>query len=64
MRRSASLLLLVLLLVVPWFGCGNGQECDTCSSDSDCKSGSLCTSFSDGSKRCGSGVGATTCRVR
>ena len=63
MRRRVSLLLLVLT-VVPWMGCGNGQECDTCSSDSDCKSGFVCNSFSDGSKRCGSGVGATTCRVR
>jgi hypothetical protein len=63
MRRCASLLLLVLL-VVPWFGCGTGQECDRCSSDSDCKGGFVCSNFGDGSKRCGTGVGATTCRVR
>jgi hypothetical protein len=63
MRRRAALLM-VLLLVLPWLGCGAGQECDRCSSDSDCKSGFVCTSFSDGSKRCGTGVGATTCRVR
>jgi Cys-rich repeat protein len=63
MRRGASLLLLVLL-VVPWFGCGNGQECDRCSQDSDCTSGFVCTKFSDGSSRCGTGLGATTCRVR
>jgi hypothetical protein len=62
MRRSA--LLLILLLVLPWLGCTKGQECDRCSSDDDCKSGSVCTTFSDGSKRCGTGVGATTCRVR
>jgi Cys-rich repeat protein len=63
MRRRAALLM-VLLLVLPWLGCAAGQECDRCSSDSDCKSGFVCTSFSDGSKRCGTGVGATTCRVR
>jgi hypothetical protein len=63
MRRNASLLLLVLL-VLPWLGCAKGQECDRCSSDSDCKQGFICNSFSDGSKRCGTGVGATTCRVR
>jgi len=63
MRRSASLLLL-MLLVVPWMGCTKGNECDRCSSDDDCKQGFVCTSFSDDSKRCGTGVGATTCRVR
>ena len=62
MRPSA--LLLLLLLVLPWLGCAKGQECDRCSTDDDCKSGSVCTTFSDGSKRCGTGVGATTCRVR
>ena len=62
MRRSA--LLLILLLVLPWLGCTKGQECDRCNSDEDCKSGFVCTAFSDGSKRCGTGVGATTCRVR
>jgi hypothetical protein len=56
--------LLLVLTVVPWLGCGNGQECDSCSSDSDCKSGFVCVKFGDGSHRCGSGVGATTCRVR
>jgi len=56
--------LLLVLLVLPWLGCAKGQECDVCSSDDDCKSGFVCNSFSDGSKRCGTGVGATTCRVR
>lgn len=63
MRRSTSLLLL-MMLVVPWYGCTKGNECDVCSSDDDCKQGFVCNSFSDGSKRCGTGVGATTCRVR
>jgi hypothetical protein len=63
MRQSRWLLLLVLALL-PFSGCTKGNECDRCSSDQDCKEGFLCTSFSDGSKRCGSGLGATTCRVR
>ena len=63
MRRNAPLLLLVLLLL-PWLGCAKGQECDRCSSDDDCKQGFICNSFSDGSKRCGTGTGATSCRVR
>ena len=63
MRRSASLLLL-MLLVIPWMGCTKGNECDRCSSDDDCKQGFVCTTFSDDSMRCGTGVGATTCRVR
>jgi hypothetical protein len=41
-----------------------GKECDTCSTDDDCASeGLVCVQFSNGSRRCGSGVGATTCRV-
>ncbi len=42
----------------------NGGECDTCSSDEDCKTGLTCSSFSDGSTRCGSGIGSTTCTTR
>ena len=64
MRRRASLLLVVTLLALPWVGCTKGNECDQCNSDEDCKQGFICNSFSDGSKRCGSGIGATTCRVR
>jgi hypothetical protein len=64
MHRSLRLVLLSLLLALA-AACGsNGGECDTCSSDDDCQSGLVCTSFSDGSRRCGSGVGATSCRVR
>ena len=63
-KRRAAGLLFLLMLVLPWLGCSSGQECDACSSDSDCKSNFVCTTFSDGSKRCGTGVGATTCRVR
>lgn len=59
-RRS---ILLLLLAALPALACTSGDECDTCSEDSDCKDGLTCTGFSDGSKRCGSGAGATTCRT-
>jgi hypothetical protein len=59
-----SRFLLLILICLPTVSCSNGGECDTCSADKDCTSGLVCTSFSDGSKRCGSGVGASTCRVR
>jgi hypothetical protein len=70
MRRSRLLVLgLVLAALLPLAGCTKGEECDTCSSDADCKNGLLCVNFLDDngnvvSQRCGSGVGATTCRVR
>jgi hypothetical protein len=68
MKRRKALsglrLLVLVLLVLPLSGCGSGDECDVCTSDDDCKSGLICVTFDDGSKRCGSGVGATTCRVR
>jgi hypothetical protein len=58
-------LALLLLLALPLAGCGShGEECDTCTVDSDCKAPLVCTTFSDGSHRCGSGVGSTTCRTR
>ncbi len=65
MIRTRWWLVLSILLAIPAGSChSNGNECDSCSSDSDCKSGLVCSTFSDGSKRCGSGVGATNCRVR
>ena len=66
MRRSRYLLLLLVgWLAVPVSGCqSSGNECDTCSSDDDCDAGLTCSTFSDGSKRCASGVGATTCTTR
>jgi hypothetical protein len=57
-------ILLLVLAALPLLGCTSGDECDTCNEDSDCKDGFVCTTFSDGSKRCGSGLGATTCRTR
>jgi len=64
MRRYWALGLL-LMLALPIGSCGStGEECDTCSSDQDCTVGLTCSSFSDGSRRCGSGTGETNCRVR
>jgi hypothetical protein len=65
--RASSLrrrILLTILLALPLAGCNSGDECDTCSSDDDCQTGFVCSTFSDGSMRCGTGVGASTCRVR
>jgi len=60
LRLAGAMLLAALLM--PLAGCG--KECDTCQTDADCASeGLVCVSFSNGSRRCGSGVGATTCRV-
>lgn len=65
MGRLAPALGLVMLLTLPLGSCGSsGDECDTCSSDDDCKAGLVCSTFSDGSQRCASGVGATSCRTR
>jgi hypothetical protein len=58
------LLLLTILLALPLAGCNSGDECETCTSDDDCQTGFVCSTFSDGSQRCGTGVGASTCRVR
>jgi hypothetical protein len=58
-------LLAVVLLSVTLAGCGEsqGQECDPCVQDADCTTGGLvCVPFSDGTKHCGSGIGATQCR--
>ena len=62
--RWSARLLLVLFLALPLVACSSGDECDTCASDEDCEAEFICTTFSDGSQRCGSGVGASSCRVR
>ena len=38
-------------------------ECSSCVSDTECLQVLQCVRFSDGSNRCGSGLGATTCRT-
>jgi hypothetical protein len=64
MTRRCRLSALLLLVALPLVGCSRqGEECDTCTSDDDCNGGLVCTTFSDGSHRCGSGVGSTTCRT-
>ena len=51
-------LMLPALLLLPLLGCG--KECDVCETDDDCAAeGLVCVNFDDGSKRCGSGQGAT-----
>jgi len=69
MRRSRWLMCMVLAALPLVVACTKGNECDDCSQDSDCKGGLVCVNFLDENgnivgKRCGSGVGATTCRVR
>jgi hypothetical protein len=61
---SRWVFLLLLLVALPMAGCNSGDECDTCSTDEDCEAGFVCSTFSDGSQRCGSGLGASTCKVR
>jgi hypothetical protein len=63
MRRSLRLAMLVLML--PLLACTKGEECDTCTKDDDCKGGFVCSNFSDGSRRCGTGnpESPTKCRV-
>ena len=64
MRKRIRKWALLLALALPMGSCGSsGEECDTCSSDDDCTGGLVCSSFSDGSKRCGTGMG-TSCKVR
>jgi hypothetical protein len=64
MRKRIRTWGLLLALALPMSSCGSdGDECERCSSDDDCAAGFVCSSFSDGSKRCGTGMG-TSCRVR
>lgn len=53
-----------LLLLLSLAGCSNKQECEACSSDDDCAAGLVCSSFDDGSRRCGTGTGQTFCPMR
>lgn len=55
--------LLACLLGAVLLGCTKNEECDTCSQDDDCQTGFVCSTFNDGSQRCGSGAGGTLCRV-
>ena len=66
MKRSRWLLAVVLFSFPLIGSCAStGDECDVCSADADCKTGLVCASFSgESTKRCASGTGSTTCRVR
>jgi hypothetical protein len=58
------LVLAAVLSCLSLFGCN--KECDKCTSDADCassKDAPVCRRFSNGDMRCGSGLGATTCRI-
>lgn len=61
--RLSRWTLVLALSALPLLGCSSGDECDRCDSDDDCKDGFVCAEFSDGSRRCGSGEGTTTCRT-
>jgi hypothetical protein len=62
--KNTRRILLPLVLALPLLACSSGDECETCTQDSDCQAGFVCSRFSDGSQRCGTGTGASTCRVR
>jgi hypothetical protein len=47
---AAGLLLLALSLAAT--GCGKGVECDSCSTDDDCRAGLTCEKFDSGDKLC------------
>ena len=62
LARRTLVLTLAAASFLPLASCG--KECDSCEKDEDCAAeGLVCVKFSNGSRRCGSGVGATTCRV-
>jgi hypothetical protein len=59
LRRGLALA--AALLIGGMSSCASTEECGTCSGDPDCRSGFFCSTFSDGSRRCASGTGDTTC---
>jgi hypothetical protein len=40
-----------------------GQACSVCTVNADCAPGYVCAPFSDGSRRCGTGTGGTSCLI-
>jgi len=55
------LALIAALLIGALSSCASTEECGTCSGDADCRAGFLCSTFSDGTRRCASGTGETNC---
>jgi hypothetical protein len=55
-----------IILSFPLLGScsSSGDECDVCTSDEECKAPLVCSSFAgEATKRCGTGLGGTVCRV-
>lgn len=61
--KLSRMVLVVALCALPLLSCSEGDECDECNTDDECDQGLVCSEFSDGSKRCGSGEGVTSCRT-
>jgi hypothetical protein len=61
---STRRLLAVAFLGLTLVSCTKKDECEVCSSDDSCKPGFVCSTFDDGSRRCGQGTGATSCPTR
>jgi hypothetical protein len=65
--KQTRWLLAAVVLAFPLIGSctSNGDECDVCTTDTDCKNGLVCSKFvNETTMRCGKGNGLTTCRVR
>ena len=62
--RARPLTTAMLLVALAIAACTQKDECEACSSDSDCRPGFVCSNFDDGGRRCASGTGATGCATR
>jgi hypothetical protein len=56
-----ALAMAAALIIGGLSSCGTTEECGTCSGDPDCRTGFFCSTFADGTRRCASGIGETTC---
>jgi hypothetical protein len=61
MTPKRALAVLAAFVIGALSSCASTEECGTCSGDGDCRSGFFCSTFSDGTRRCASGMGDTTC---
>jgi hypothetical protein len=60
-RSGRLLAVCAALLIGSLSSCASTEECGTCGSDAECRAGFLCSTFSDGTRRCASGMGDSTC---